>query len=497
MNMKSALRLGVITLSISGLVKADQTKSFGITEDNLLKMVKESNPSLDEIEASFLDSKIQAKQVEDNMGYEFYSGYTHNHTKEKPLIVFQPVFSNVNQYKIGVKKYTKYGVVLDAHRSIDTRSSDDTYTDLTTTTDELGIQMDLWRDFMGKVTRAQLSNARSMRKKDQLQAEISKNALTVNVRKLYWSIVANDEKLKITKNLYSAAQKQAKNARKRAANSITDKAEVARFESLVHARKGAILSLEYEREMLIKNLREIFPQLNLKDISLAKVNFNKTIFEVLACTTQIDQQKKVPFEHTSYDEVINLLKGIQNNQYKVDNSYDSVDLKFDLKLKRIGVASETSDGSNYSGDYEKSIKDMQDNDRGAMSAGLLLTVPFGENRGGTAKIKKALTERRFRSNMQKLETNVVSTHHQVKRSVKLLSHVITEQKQNSKQLAIRVKEMKKKYSQARIPEYALIQDEDSLLQSDLNIVDTQLLVVTTILDYISVFNTFPCTFNRN
>ena len=68
MNMKSALRLGVITLSISGLVKADQTKSFGITEDNLLKMVKESNPSLDEIEASFLDSKIQAKQVEDNMG---------------------------------------------------------------------------------------------------------------------------------------------------------------------------------------------------------------------------------------------------------------------------------------------------------------------------------------------------------------------------------------------------------------------------------------------
>ena len=470
---------------------------FAVTEENLLKMVKKSNPTLSEIEASFLGSKIQAKEVEDRFGYEFYSGYTNSSTKEKPLIVFQPVFSSINQYKVGIKKYTKYGMVLDLNRSIDIRSAEKSYTDLTTTTDEFGIQLDLWKDFMGKVTKAQLKNVQAMTEKDKLQSEIAKSTLTVNIRKLYWSLVANDEKLKITKNLYKKAQKQASSARKRKASSIADKAEVARFESLVHARKGALLSLQYERELLFKNLRDIFPQLNSKNIILGKVNFNKTIFEVLACTAQIDKQESVPFNYTSYDEVVSLLKGMQERQFKVDDSYGKIDLKFDLKFKRIGVASETTDSTNYTGSYADSLADMSDNNREAMTAGLMLNIPFGENRGGTSEIKRALTEKQFGANISKLESNVVSTHHQVKKSVKLLSHVIEEQKSNSQQLAIRVSEMKKKYAQARIPEYALIQDEDSLLQSDLTIVDTQLLVVTTILDYISVFNSFPCSFNRN
>lgn len=488
-------------INLSVLIAAFTVSSFGsdftLTEENLLKMVKESNPSLNEIEATFLASKVQTKQANDRLGYEFYAGYNHANTKEKPLIVFQPVFSNINQYKLGVKKTTKYGVVLDLNRSIDTRSSDSSYTDLTTTTDEFGIQMDLWRNFMGKVTRAELSNANDMEKKDELQENISKGVLTSNVRKLYWNLVANQEKLRITQRLYDTAKKQAKNARKRKANSISDRAEVARFESLVHARKGSILSLEYERELLIKNLRELFPQLNKHQVKLGKVNFNKTVFEVLACTAQINKQKNVPFEHTKYDEVVTLLKGIQDNQYKIDRSYDDIDLKLDLKFKRVGVASETENGTDYFGDYETSIEDMSDNDRGALSTGLLLTIPFGENKGGTAAIKEKLTEKQLDANISNIESNVMSTHHQVKKSVELLSKVIQEQKKNSKQLAIRVKEMKKKYSQARIPEYALIQDEESLLSSDLNIVDTQLLVVTTILDYISVFNSYPCSFNRN
>ena len=111
-------------------------------------------------------------------------------------------------------------------------------------------------------------------------------------------------------------------------------------------------------------------------------------------------------------------------------------------------------------------------------------------------VKKQLTEKRFEANIAKLDANVKSTHVQIKRTVKLLSQIIHEQKENSVQLAIRVREMKKKYAQARIPEYALIQDQESLLQSDLKIVDTQQLVVNSILDYLAVFNSYPCSFNR-
>ncbi len=478
---------------LSGSVFATE---FVITEETLQAKVKAQNPTLSEIESTFLASKINAEEMKDRFGYEFYTGASHANTKEKALISYQPVFSNVNQYQMGVKKYTKYGVVLDLNRSVDVRSADDNYTDLTTTTDKFGIQMDLWKDFMGAITKSNFENLQDLKKKDELQEEISKNVLSVNVRKLYWSIVANSQKIKITQNLHETAKKQAADARRRKAASVSDRAEVARFESLVHQRKGSLLALEYEREVLFKNLRDLFPDLNGKEFKLGDYNIDKTIFEVLSCSAQIDGQKQVPFEHTKYDEIVGLLKSVQGRQLKVDEKYDDIDLKLDLAFQRVGVASETDDDSNYSGSYSDSVEDLRDNDRSGFSAGISLTIPFGENKKGTTAVKEAYTEKQFDANISNLETNVLSTHKQVQKSIKLLNSLIKEQRSNSKQLAIRVKEMKKKYSQARIPEYALIQDEDSLLQSDLTIVDTQLMVVNTILDYFAVFNTYPCNFNR-
>ncbi|MDH5414436.1 MAG: TolC family protein, partial [Flavobacteriaceae bacterium] len=331
--------------------------------------------------------------------------------------------------------------------------------------------------------------------KDKLQKQISKSILVNNVRRLYWSIVAVNEKIKITNRLHSTAKKQAAVARRRKANSVSDKAEVARFESLVHQRKGSILALEYNRELLFKNLRDVIPFLNAKNLKLANYDIGKINSTVLACSGQVAQEKFVPYKHTRYDEVTKLLRKIQRRQMKIDKSYDMVDLAFELKVKRTGVASEAAGGEFY-GDYQQALDDIDGNDRSGMSAGFKLTIPFGENKKTTADVKKIRTEKEFTSDIWKLETNIKSTHTQVQNSVKLLAHVISEQKLNSKQLSIRVREMKKKYAQARVPEYALIQDEDSLLQSDLSIIDTQLLVINTLLDYLSVFDTYPCMFNR-
>ena len=205
----------LIALFFGGLCLEGFAKTFNITEQKLLEMVKKSNPTLDEIQATFLSSSAQANEASDKLGYELYGGYNHQATNERALILFIPVFSSVNQYRLGVKKYTKYGVVLDLNRSIDSRSATERYTDLTTTADELGIQMDLWKDFMGKLTKAKLDNAKEMEKKDKIQAEISKNVLKNNVRRLFWNLVANKEKLRITQRLYDTAQRQLKDAQKK------------------------------------------------------------------------------------------------------------------------------------------------------------------------------------------------------------------------------------------------------------------------------------------
>lgn len=477
-------------------------QTINLTEQNLIEMARSSNPGLNDVEASFVATKVQAMELEDKFGYELYSAYGHQNTKEKSTIAFQPVFGNINTYQVGVRKYTKYGVVIDLNTNtmVQNGSSDSgsDYKDLHTTKYELGFQVDLWKDLMGKLTRSQYDNLQDMKKKDELQQGISKTVFEINIRRLYWSLVANAEKIRINSNLHKAAIVQLMDARKRRASSISDKAAVAKFESLVHQRKGAIIVLEYERESLLKNLRVSFPSLNGKTLKLGKYNINKSIFEVLACTTKIGKTMNVPFENTTYDEVVSILRDMKTRQLGVDKSYDKVDLKMDLKLSQIGVSSTSKDsGTTYSGDYGDSITDLQDNDRSALSAGLTLTIPFGQNKPATTKVKEKLTELQFDANIGNLDANVRSTHIMVKQSVELLTTLMKTQKANSKALAVRVVEMKKKYRQARIPEYALIQDQDSLLQSDVSVVDTQLLVVNTILDYLSVFNTFPCGFNRN
>lgn len=479
------------------------SEDIQLTEDMVTKMSLESNPNLDQIEATFLDSKIRAEELKDKFGFEAYSGYNYLNTNERATIPFIPIFRNINQYQVGVKKYTKYGVVLDANTSVDARWGDSAGTNptnfdqITTTIYEVGLQMDLWKDFLGRMTKSQFDNLQDLKKKDELQTEISKAAFIANTRKLYWNLIANEEKLKITRGLAKKALQQAADARKRKANSVSDKAEVARFESLVHQRKGSIINLKYERELLLRSLRETFPQLNGKEVTLAKYNEDKILFNILACSAKINDEKDVPYQTTSYDEVMSLLRKVQTRQSEIDGTYDDVDIKFDLKLRQVGVASDTDDnGSTYTGSYGDSLEDIANNNRGGMEAGISLTIPFGEDRKATKTVKDAYTEKSFAANINMMDAKVRSTHQQTQKTVKLLSELMEQQRLNSKQLAIRVREMKKKYNQARIPEYALIQDEDSLLQSDLSVVDIKLLVIQTMLDYFSVFHNYPCAFNR-
>ena len=310
-------------------------QTISLTEESLIKMARDTNPGLSEVEASFLATKVQAMELEDKFGYELYSSYGHQNTKEKSTIAFQPVFGNINTYKVGVRKYTKYGVVIDLNTNsmVQNGSSDSgsDYKDLHTTKYELGFQVDLWKDLMGKLTKSQYDNLQDMKKKDELQQAISKNVFEVNIRRLYWSLVANAEKIRINQNLHKAAIVQLADAKKREANSISDKAAVAKFESLVHQRKGSILVLEYERESLLKNLRNSFPSLNGKKLALGKYNVNKSIYEVLACTAKIDKTVGVPYDNTSYDEVVSILKDMRARQLGSDIKFDDMNFseKFD------------------------------------------------------------------------------------------------------------------------------------------------------------------------
>ena len=171
-------------------------------------------------------------------------------------------------------------------------------------------------------------------------------------------------------------------------------------------------------------------------------------------------------------------------------------MKLSATFKKTGVSSNQNIDETFSGSYSDSLEDMNNNNREGTSAGLMLTIPLGKKFSDTTAVKTEYNKKRMKANIANVETNLVATHRQISKTIKILSEVIKAQKVNSKQLSIRLKEMNKKYSQARIPVYALVQDQDQLLSSDLSIVDTQLAILNTLLDYFVVFSDTPCAFNK-
>lgn len=490
--------LTYLLMATSSIAIASTGQNIKLTEENLLKLSKETEvPKLEEIQANLLEAESQFLKADDNLGTNLYGGYNYTQTKEKGLIVFQPVFSPVNQFQIGVKKNFKYGLQADAYTTVDRRSNEaGTYKNLTSITYGLKLNIDIWKDAFGKLTRKQLENAEIAKKKSEIEMKINESVFSITLRRLYWSLVANQEKMKISKNLLNTAIKQRADARKRKANSIADSSEVARYESQVASREGSVYFLRYEKENLLKQLRSLLPALSQKEIELGDYSLNKTVFEVLSCTQTIEKEKSVPYNFTQYDELTKLIEKVQKNQESLDSSYDDIDIKLSAEFKTTGVGSSTTNNTDFRGSYSQAVDDMNDNDRSGFAAGVMVNIPIGKKINDTSEVTKKYNQKRLKANIINVENNLVATHKQISRSVKILEDVIKAQKVNSTQLSIRLKEMNKKFNQARIPVFQLVQDQDALLNSDLSIVDTQLAILNTILDYFVVFNQTPCGFNK-
>lgn len=471
-----------------------------ITENKLIELAKNSKaPNLEMIEASYLESAEALVAAEDALEPTLYGGHQYKSTNERAMVPFMPVFSNINTTQLGVKKNFKYGLSSAVSASVDERSgasAGQTYKDINTLIYNFNLSMDLWRDLFGRMTRAQLENAFLVKQNAEAQKEIEKNAFIIAVRRLYWQLVSINEKLKISRQLYEQSQKQAQDAKQRLRSNIADKSEVAKYESQVYSRKGTILVLEYQRETVVKELKNLLPSLMKEDIELGAYGVEENINSVLECTAIIASQKETPLSYTQYDEIAARLANIENNQLVIDDMGDDVDVKLSTNFFATGLGSDAVSDSRYEGSQALAQEDLTDNDRSGMEAALTFTIPLGSPGESAADVRAKYHQKRLKAEREKLGVNLQNTHKQIARSVNLLAQVVASQKQTSEALEARLREMRKKFSQARIAVSDLIMDQDAKMNSDLAVVDSRLAVVNTILDYFTIFNETPCSFNR-
>lgn len=458
-----------------------------LDEKKVVELARQEAPQALQIKTGQLQVKSQLAQLEDRYETRFVGQGNYQTSKEKSIAVFIPTFGPTHLLSLGVEKTSAYGTSFGVHAFTDQRSTADGGIDRATRTGvQLKATLDLWKNWLGKQGANQLNSLRLRNEVQTLGSSVQQKGFELGLRKVYWSLVANQEASRISKGLLETAQLQLKQAKSRLRNSVGDAGEVARWSALVAARDGNLISLEYQRQLLYRQLKEQLPGLHNHQISLAPYDLDRAVNSVLTCTHSISQKKETPWDATKMDEMVKMLEDEYKGQKKVTSAHSDIDVKLSAEVQMSGVDTGTS----------ASMDDFSDNGESGYSVGLSVSLPLGGQARKTEKVLADLDRQRFLSEKQVLLGRMSSQHEEIGPLIGLLQKSIASAQVNSTNLQKSLKVMNRKYRQARIPVSALINDQDALFQSLLAEVNIKLSVVHTLLDYFQVFTEYPCEINQ-
>jgi outer membrane protein TolC len=473
---------------------------FILSEKSLNDLALKGAPGIEQIEAAFLNASVREGESNQRFAPELFGRASYAETNERAIIQFQPIFSPIKQAQLGVRKNFKAGVDTSLYVVSDQRSAQSPVLgkiqNATTTTLAFTAQIDLWKNLLGRMTKTEWETANLEKKRAEIEKDIQVKAFRISLRRVFWALVANNESTKISEELLKTAQKQLEQSKLRFKNSVAEADEVARYQAQLSSREGTLLFLQYQKETLLKQLRNLLPELAEKEIELADYDLAGTFNEVLTCTATISQEKAAPYKYTHYDEAVSLFKEIKSNLAKMNSRYSDIDVKLFGTVRSTGVASDAVANQYIRGNYGNTIKDQTEQNRTGYEVGLNFNLPLGSIKENTKKVKELYDEKRLSASIQSTDAQVISTHQELSKSIKLLMEVIKAQKNSSEQLQLRLNLVRKKYEQARVGVEELVFDQDALLNSQLMTIETQLQILNTLFDYLVIYTETPCSFNR-
>jgi outer membrane protein TolC len=475
----------ILTLIFFTIFAANAADSVKLDEELLYKLLKESPPTVQKIEASFLNLDVSRAAAQDIFAPTISASVNVLDSDEKSLNTFIPVTSKYKALSLSVSKPLQYGAALGG-KIFTEKSTNTQLTNATTTGYGLSLSLDLYKDLFGRSSRANLDKTASASRRARAERDIQLATFKSNSRKIYWSLVANEEALKITKTLLKSSEKQLRDAKKRFKSGVADRGELARNNSQIASRKASLISIRWEKSKLQQQLKLMIPELSETDIELAPYNLDQTVQTVLKCSSFISKFKDAPMDFTKYDEVVGFLNQEEASQRKLVRNYDSIDLKLIGEYESTGKAFSQSD----------SLDDLSDDGRGSLSVGLQFSMPLGSTKKNTRVIQDEITKKMYSAQKREALGKVNAYHYQTIKSVALLNEIVFNQKENTKYLNQSLKVSKRKYNQARITIQQLVLEQDAFLQSNLDEISTKLAVIGLLMDYFTVFTETPCDLNR-
>jgi hypothetical protein len=476
----------VIYLVILLYIDGAYANTVFISESSL-KAYSKKTPSSDKADATLISAKIAFSEYQDNFSLGAFASSRYATTKEKAFISIAPVYSPQSNYEIGFKK--RFALGLEAKTAINSDTKEFVFSgskdERTSTYLSMKLSVDLWKNILGKLDKANLDSRSILLKQGEIKKKISNHNFLITLRQLFWQMVANQNAQNISESLLKSAKKQVRDANSRRKNSAADKGEVARYKALASSRLSSLTYLKFQREKLTRSLKRLIPELTDKAIVIKDYDLDRVVGKVMSCINTIKSSEKIPYEHTLYDELITEIKGFHQKQLKITNTYDDIDLKLSTTLSSKGVESNKSE----------SFDETFNGKRTGFEVGVMLTIPLGfSSKTEEQKIKANRLKASYES--REIIQELASTHKFIFRSITHLLSTVEAQADSRKNLKIRITDMKRKYHQGRITVSEYINDQDSLFQTELQILESKTMILGVLFNYLGIFTETPCEFNR-
>lgn len=484
-------KLVLALLLLTPLVAFSKEKIV-INEEKLKELVNNNVPSIEKINAMVVQSNLARTQYNqkyspflsgmatysgvDGEMYGGFSGSFNDPYKRAGVSVNQDLPVGVS-YDVGI--YDGYQKFFNYSPSGNMRWAQ------YDSSIEARLSIDLWKNLLGYSEKAERLGLKINEQEKLEQAKLEKIKFYNEMRKLYWDLNVSNSLTKVYDALIKQAVIQENNIRRMYNSSVADKGDLARATAVVNTRKADLLSVQYNMKRAKQQLANLIPELNNKEIEFEFTNYEQSKEKILACFNKIKLQKETPFNLSSYSKIIKYKDEKIKANLKSLERYSGMDVKLEAKAASLGFGEKNSN----------SFEDMGKIDRRDYSVGLNISVPFGSSYSDTKENQMKLLKMQYNAEKKEIISNLISFHDYFSVSLTNLFQIREQQIEYRDNLLIRVESMRKKYNQGRIALSDLIQDEDSLFQSEVGIIRTNYNIVSLLIDYFTIFNDIDCNFN--
>ncbi|MFN7823962.1 MAG: TolC family protein [Pseudobdellovibrionaceae bacterium] len=472
-----------LTLVFQGLPAQAQM----LTEKKVLEMHRAQSLQNQSLLAQKSAADLSASLLSESYSARLKAQVNYAHSGEKALNTFQPVISPAEDWSLAVEKRLRRGVGVTAGVfGSQSSATDGSFTDATQLGVRAQVSLDLWKNFWGRIDQNQTLSQESQKKRADLDYQMQIRKSEVEIRKVYWSLVAVDQSIELSKQLLSSAEKQLEDALKRQAAGVADRGEVARYRSQVDSRNSSLLLFQYEKALLFQALEKSWKDFRAASWSVDVKESETQLPQVQQCIAGISSQKNPPVDGTFYDEMVDLLKKEFDAETEIAHRHGDIDLQLLAQAQTTGV----------SDSFSRAQRDLSDENRAGYGVGLMLTVPLESSSEESERALLAVKKNQLQAQQLSLKKELESTHGTMVKALELLSLGLKNQVQNSQNLKINYQEVQRKFQQGRIPVSTVIFEQDALFQSQLQEITFKKQLAHAVLDYFQVFHQFSCSWNQ-